>query len=151
MRLRNELWQGYSGYWQNYFIHHHLLGIGYTAWMGYTREGRGMVVCDLVDAVTSGIDWSIDLVPFYQTFIPQAQVAQYVAALELEKTAVTALLGAIATYDPDQAIVLLVTGNGSVHLNLLQNLAISPGDCYNQVHHRWTEFQPDLTTPRRPS
>ncbi|MBD2463698.1 hypothetical protein H6G89_22105 [Oscillatoria sp. FACHB-1407] len=148
MRSRSE-WQGYSGYWQNCFIHHHLLTIGYAAWDGYTTQGRGMVVCQVLDKITSGVDWRVDPVSFEQNFISQAQVAQYMTVLELEQDAVTALLNAIATYDPTQAIVLLVTGNGSVHLNLLQNLAISPTDCYRQVQHRWAEFQPDLTIPRR--
>lgn len=46
------------------------------------------------------------------------------------------LLGAIATYDPTQAMVVLAIGNGAVDINLLQNLAISPADCYKQVQQR---------------
>lgn len=149
MRPRNELWQGYFGYWQNRFIQHNLLTIGYTAWIGCANQGRGMVVCDVVDAIPPTIDWSIDSVTFHQAFIPQVQVANYMQALELENAAVTALLAAIATYDPTQAIVVLVIGNGAVDINLLQNLAISPANCYEQVQRRWAEFLPDLTTPRR--
>lgn len=149
MRMRNELWQGYFGYWQNRFIHHKILILGYVAWSGYFNEGRGMVVCEVVDAVPPCIDWRIDTLTFNQTFIPQAQVAKYVQALELEKEAVSALLRALTAYDPTQAIVALVIGNGAVDINLLQNLAISPADCYKQVQQRWAEFQPDLTAQRR--
>lgn len=127
--MQNELWQGYFGYWQNRFLHHNVLTIGYIAWSGYMNEGRGMVVCDVVDAVPLSIDWSVDTVTFNRAFIPQAQVGRYLQALELEKEAMTALLRAIATYDPTQAIVVLVIGNGAVDINLLQHLAISPADC----------------------
>lgn len=151
MQMRNELWQGYFGYWQNRFIHHNIVLVGYTAWSGYAKEGRGLVVCDVVDAVLPSIDWSIDTVTFNRAFIPQAQVATYLQTLELETDAVTPLLRAIGTYDPTQAIVVLVIGNGAVDINLLQNLAISPADCYKQVQQRWAEFQPDLTTHRRHS
>lgn len=149
MRLRNELWQGCFGYWQNRFIHHNILILGYTAWIGYLNQGRGMVVCEVVDAIPPSIDWSVDTVIFNRTFIPQAQVARYLEALELENKVDTALLNAIATYDPTEAIVVLVIGSGAVDINLLQHLAIAPADCYQQVQRRWAEFQPDLTTQRR--
>ncbi|MBD2744610.1 hypothetical protein [Coleofasciculus sp. FACHB-1120] len=149
MRLSNDLWQGYSGYWQNRFIHQNILLLGYTAWMGYKNEGRGMVVCDVVDAIPPTIDWSLDTVTFDRAFIPEAQVAEYLHkylhALKQSPEAVTPLLRAIATYDPTQAIVVLVIGNGAININLLQNLAISPSDCYEQVQRRWAEFQPQGT------
>jgi hypothetical protein len=149
MRMRNELWQGYCGYWQNYFIHQHILLLGYTAWSGYINEGRGMVVCHVIDAIPPTIDWSVDIVTFEQTFVPQVQAASYLRSLELEQETVVALLNAIAGYDPTQAIVILVIGNDTVDINLLQHLAIPPADCYQQVQQRWVEFQPDLTTQRR--
>jgi len=149
MRMRNELWQGYFGYWQNQFIRHNILILGYTAWIGYVNEGRGMTVCHTVDTIPPSIDWSVDTITFNRVFIPQAQVAKYLRAFELEQGIVTALLEAIATYDPTQAIVILVIGNGAVDINLLQHLAISPANCYEQVQRRWAEFQPDLTTQRR--
>ncbi|MEL4894617.1 hypothetical protein [Crocosphaera sp. Alani8] len=84
----------------------------------------------------------------HQVFIPQAQVEAYLQVLELQPEIVTRLLNAINTYVPTQAIVLLVVGNGVVHINLLENLKISPADCYAQVQHRWAEFQPNLTPQR---
>jgi hypothetical protein len=151
MRMRTELWQGHFGYWQNRFIHHNILMIGYTAWVGYMTQGRGMVVCDVVDAVPPSIDWSVDAVAFRRTFIPSAQVTTYLHSLALMQEAGVALLNAIATYDPTHAMVVLVMGNGAVDINLLQNMAIAPADCYTQVQQRWAEFQPDLTTPRKHS
>lgn len=101
-----------------------------------------MVVCDVVDIVPPFIDWGIDTVDFDQRFVPQGQVAAYLQSLDLEKAAINALLKAIATYDPTEAIVVLVVGNGAVDINLLHHLAISPADCYAQVQQRWAEFQP---------
>lgn len=151
MRMRNELWQGYFGYWQNRFIQHNILTIGYTAWNGYVNVGKGVVVCDVVDTIPPSIDWSVDIVTFNLAFVPQAQLTLYLQALEVDKDAMTALHKAIATYDPTQAIVILIVGNGAVDINLLQDLAISPAECYEQVQQRWVEFQSDLNTHRRDS
>lgn len=145
MRSQHDLWQTSFGSWQSQFIHHHILVLGYTAWHGYLETGRGMVVCTVVDAKPSSVDWNLDTVMFNQVFIPQMQITAYLQALELEAEAVTALLSAIATYDPTQAIVLLVVGGGSIDINLLQHLKLSPSECYHQVQHRWVEFQPDFT------
>ncbi len=149
MQIGNELWQGYFGYWQNRFILHNILTIGYTAWNGYMNVGKGMVVCDVVDAIPPSIDWSVDTVAFNRAFVPQGQVTSYLQTLEPEKDALTALHKAIATYDPTQAIVIVIVGNSKVDINLLRNLGISPAECYTQVQQRWIEFQPDLTTQRR--
>jgi hypothetical protein len=149
MRPRNELWQGYFGYWQSRFTHHNILTIGYTAWNGYRNQGRGMVVCEVVDVIPPTIDWSVDIITFNRAFIPEVEVGSYLPVLELEPQGVTALLTAIATYHPAQAIVLLIIGNGTVDINILQNLAISPSECCKQVERRWSEFESDLTPQRR--
>lgn len=147
MKTNDSVWQGHFSYWQNLFIHQNVLAIGYTAWKGYLDAGRGMVVCEVVDAVPSYINWSIDTVIFNQAFISQALAADCLRGLEL-KEAVNPLLDAITTYDPTQAIVVLVIGNGAVDINLLQHLAIPPADCYEQVQRRWAEFQLGLQPKR---
>ncbi len=147
MRIPNDLWQGCSGYWQNRFIHHNMLILGYTAWMGYINEGRGLVACEVVDTILPTIDWTVDTVSFNRQYMPHVQVEQYLQAFEL-KTNNTALLSAISTYDPAQSIAIAIIGNGAVDINLLQ-MKISPRDCYNQVQQRWEEFQPALTPKKR--
>ncbi len=107
-----------------------------------------MVVCDVVDAIPPSINWSVDTVTFNRAFVPQGQVISYLHVLELDKDALTALHKEIATYEPTQAIVIVIVGNGTVDINLLQNLGISPAECYTQVQQRWLEFQPDLTTQK---
>lgn len=149
MQTRDSVWQGDVGYWQNRFIDQNILTIGYTAWNGYLNQGRGMVVCHVLDGVSPSIDWHIDTVTFNQAFMPQAHVKNCFQVLQLENDAVTALLRAIITYDPTQAIVVLVIGNGATDMNLLQQLKISPADCYKQVQQHWADFQPDLITQRR--
>ncbi|MDV2994813.1 MAG: hypothetical protein N4J56_004467 [Chroococcidiopsis sp. SAG 2025] len=150
MRMRNDLWQG-CGYWQNQFIQQNILSLGYIAWNGYLNAGRGIVACNVMDTIPSSINWEVDTATFHQVFIPQAQVEADLQVLELQPEVVTAVLNATATYDPTQVIVLLVSGNGVVDINLLENLKISPADCYAQVQHRWAEFQSDLTPQRRHS
>lgn len=144
MRPQDSVWQGHFGYWQNLFIHQNILTIGYTAWNGYIGSGRGLVVCEVSAPVS--MNWSLESPPCHLSFIPQSLIAQYLQALEWEDEALRALSNAIATYDPTEAIVVLVIGNGEVDLNLLQDLAISPAHCFEQVQHRWAEFQLDCTT-----
>ncbi|MGP1385001.1 MAG: hypothetical protein ACTS2F_15670 [Thainema sp.] len=149
MRSQNEVWQGCSGYWQNQFIHQNMLSIGYAAWRGYVEAGRGIVVCQVLDPISTLIDWQIDNVAFDLVFVPQTQVAAYLYRLELEAEVVAALSTEIATYDPTQAVIVLVAGNGTIDINLLQQLKLSPAECYAQVQHRWPEFQPNLMIERR--
>ena len=139
--MRNDLWQGYFGYWQNQFIHYNILLIGHTAWCGYKAQGRGLVVCEVVDAILPYLDWAIDPIAFHHNFVAQAQAAEHLQSMALEADAMAALLAAIATYDPTEAIVVLVKGNNTVSINLLNHLAVSPADCYQQVRQRSAEFQ----------
>lgn len=147
----HDLWQEGSNDWQNQFMHHHILILGYTAWIGYINEGRGMVVCEVVDDIPSSINWQVDTVSFHRKYIPQVQSEQYLQALELPHNSVTVLLDEMATYDPTQAIVVLIIGNSTVDINLLQHLKVSPSDCYSQVQRRWAEFQPDFNISRKHS
>jgi hypothetical protein len=149
MRMHDSVWQGNFGYWQNFFILQNILVIGHTAWSGYVHTGRGMVVCDVKDDIAPTLDWSIDIVQFEQTFVAQSQAMPYLQPLRLETTVVTPLLQAIATYDPHQGIVLVIINNGAIDINLLQHLAISPAQCYEQVQQRQSEFQPVLTSQGR--
>ena len=100
-----------------------------------------MVVCTVADTIPSCIDWKVDTLTYQKVFIPQAQVEAYLQVLELQPEVATTLRKAINTYVPTSAIVLLVVGNGVVDINLLENLKISPADCYEQVQHRWAEFE----------
>ncbi|WP_228056603.1 hypothetical protein [Microcoleus sp. LEGE 07076] len=55
---------------------------------------------------------------------------------------ITSLSQIIASYQPQEAIIFLSIANNHIDINLLQNLAISPVQCYEQVCKPWEEFQP---------
>jgi hypothetical protein len=133
--------------------------LGFLAWKGYLQEGRGLLVCDVIDPIFSTINWTTDLIAFEHCFIAQAKTGKYLRtakrlsarSLELESAVIEGVERAISSYNPQQMIVLLIQGNQELEINLLQNLGISPSDCYHQVQRRWAEFQPSLTPQRRHS
>lgn len=136
MRIQDSIWQGSFGCWQAPFIHQNLLAIGYAAWNGFLNVGRGIVVCHVDVCANAPVNWSVDPVRYDLQFIAQMQVAADLERLELESDAISKLLQIVATYNPSQAIVILLTGNGQIEINLLQNLAIAPAECYEQVRQR---------------
>lgn len=146
MRIQDSVWQGSFGYWQNLFIQQNILAIGYTAWKGFLNVGRGILVCHVETPINGSVNWSLDHVQYDLQFVSQLQASAYFESLKLDQTAVSNILQIIATYDPQEAIVFLVSGNGQIDINLLQHLAIAPAECYDQVGNRWAEFQPCLTS-----
>ncbi|AFY34537.1 hypothetical protein [Calothrix sp. PCC 7507] len=151
MRPPNSVWQGNFGYWQNSFIHHNLLVIGYTAWKGFQSFGRGVVICDVDAQVTHSTTTSLDAVPFTLQFIPADLIGFHLQSLSLDSSIISCILPAIATYNPHQDILLVLLAQPLVEkahpqteVNFLHNLKITPPDCYEQVCNRWQEFQPSL-------
>ncbi|MEG4282392.1 hypothetical protein QUB68_04630 [Microcoleus sp. A006_D1] len=149
MQVENNKQQGSFRHWQNLFIHQNILTIGYTAWNGFLKVGRGMVVCDVDLPVNKLVNWQSDTVGHHLQFITELSVTDYLQRLELEPSTLSNVLQIIATYNPTQEIIILLTGNGQIEIDLLQRLAISPVDCYDQVRQRWDEFQLHDTTQRR--
>lgn len=143
MRPRNEVWQGYCGYWQNLFIRENLLPLGHAAWQGFITQGRGIVVCDVAIVEDESVDWNSDIVEYTVRFVPLSDVSAYLQTLSLEATLIERLIDTVQTYNPAQSILLLINENGRADINLLQNLKVSPIDCYQQVQRRWVEFQLD--------
>ena len=141
MRIEDSVWQGSFGYWQNLFIHQNILPIGYTAWNGFLHGGRGLVACKINTPINGSVNWSVDTIKYDRQFISQLHATAYLQQLDIEENTVSNLLQIIASYDPKEAIIFLSIANGQIDINLLQNLAISPVDCYEQVCKRWEEFQ----------
>jgi len=141
MRPQDSTWQGCFGYWQNLFIRENLLPLGYAAWQGFSTQGRGMVVCDVEIIEDGAVDWCSDTVEFTVRFVPLPDISAYLQTLNLEATLIERLIGTVQTYDPIQHILLVINENGRTAINLLQHLAISPADCYQQMERRWSEFQ----------
>lgn len=149
MQVKNNKQQGNFRHWQNLFIHQNILTIGYTAWNGFLTVGRGMVVCDVDLPVNTPVNWQTDTVGHHLQFVTELSVIDYLQRLELEPSAISNLLPIIANYKPTQEIIILLTGDGKIEINLLQRLAIPPVTCYEQVRQRWDEFQLNQTTQRR--
>jgi hypothetical protein len=141
MRIEDSVWQGSFGYWQNLFIHQNILPIGYTAWNGFLHRGRGLVACKINTPINGSVNWSVDTIKYDLQFISQLYAPAYLQELELEENTVSNLLSIIASYDSKEAIIFLSLANGQIDINLLQKLAISPVECYEQVCKRWEEFQ----------
>jgi len=143
MRPTNEVWQGYCGYWQNLFIRENLLPLGHAAWQGFITQGRGIVVCDVTLVDAKSVDWNSNIMEYALQFVPPPNISAYLQSLNLEVTLIEALIDTVQTYDPAQAILLLIYESGRADINRLQNLKVSPMDCYQQVQRRWVEFQLD--------
>jgi len=141
MRIEDSVWQGSFGYWQNLFIHQNILPIGHTAWNGFLHQGPGLVACKINTPINGYVNWSVDTIKYDLQFISQLHATAYLQQLELEQNTVSNLLQIIASYEPKAAIIFLSIANGQIDINLLQNLAISPVECYEQVCKRWEEFQ----------
>lgn len=141
MRIEDSVWQGSFGYWQNLFIHQNILPIGYTAWNGFLHRGRGLVACKINTPINGSVNWSVDTIKYDLQFISQLDATAYLQQVELEENTVLNLLSIIAGYEPKEAIIFLSIANGKIDINLLQNLAISTVECYEQVCKRWEEFQ----------
>jgi hypothetical protein len=149
MRPHDSLWQGCFGYWQNLFIRENLLPLGHAAWQGFLIQGRGIVVCEVAIVDARSVDWNSDIVEYTVRFVPLSDISAYLQTLSLEATLIERLINTVQTYDPAQAILLLIDENGRADINLLQHLATSPADCYQQMQRRWSEFQLEDPTPRR--
>ena len=137
MRVEDNQRQGSFGYWQNLFMHPNMLTIGYTAWKGFLTAGLGMVVCDVNLPVNTPVNSQVDTVPPHWQFLTELSVTDYLQRRSIEPAAISNLLQIIATYNPTQEIIILLTGDGQIEIDLLQRLAITLAVCYEQVHQCW--------------
>ena len=149
MRVEDNKRQGSFGYWQNRFIHQNMLTIGYTAGKGFLTAGLGMVVCEVNLPVNTPVNLQVDTVPHHLQFLKQLSVTDYLHRRSIEPSAISNLLQIIATYNPTKEIIILLTGDGKIEIDLLQRLAITPVVCYDRVRQSWDEFQLCETTKRR--
>ncbi|MEM6611391.1 MAG: hypothetical protein AAF652_03890 [Cyanobacteria bacterium P01_C01_bin.72] len=143
MLNKNSVWQNSFSNWQPLFIRENLLPLGHTAWQGFLTQGRGMVICGLAIQDIFSVNWRFDLVEYTSQFMPESKVAAYLQLLNLESRAMSTASFAIANYNPEIELLLLINQNGRIEINLLQNMAVSPPECYQQVEQRQSEFQLD--------
>ena len=144
--MKSDLWQGYCGYWQNSFIGKNFLLIGHKAWEEFMTKGRGLVICNVGIVEDESVDWKTEITDHTVDFVPLSNIPAYLQAFNLEVTIIQNIIDRIFTYDPIQQIPLLINENGQIEIHMLQNLAISTIDCYQQIERRWSEFQLDSPT-----
>lgn len=82
-------------------------------------------------------------------FIAESKVAAYLQLFNLESSAISLIKDRVQNYNPETELLLLINQNGRIEINLLQNMAISPPECYRQMQQRQSEFQFDLSTSRK--
>jgi hypothetical protein len=140
MRFSDSDWQGNFGYWQSGFIHANVMTIGYHAWQGFLQSGRGIVDCAVDAKIILSSTAITDLVPFQIQFIPEIQICNHRSLLSMEQDAIQMLLEVVQTYNPHRDVIFLLSAGRQAEFNLLQNMAIAPMECYDQVCKRWQEF-----------
>lgn len=134
--------------WQQDFIATKLLALGYNAWMGYLGGERGAIICS-----TTSPSVGMAGETFNTHFVPRSRLAAclnaWLAAPDtviLRHHFMTAhILEAVDTYDPHTGLVFLLESFHQVTFFYLQDLPMTPPQCYAQVCQAWVEFQPQAT------
>jgi hypothetical protein len=130
-------------HWQNAFIRDNFPVIGYHAWTGFQSAGWGLLACQ-AEPLPAGAEHSLHIWRFTAQFVPGRSLADYLRLLDIPPPEIPALVDAIAQYNPEKEITLLIRSGKSVEVNWLKNLATTPPKCYLQVCDRWDEFMPDV-------
>jgi len=141
MLYKNSVRQNSNDNWQSLFIRENFLSLGHTAWQGFRTQGRGIVICHLAVEDMSSINWSLDLVEHQASFLNELEAAIYLRLLDLKEREIALLIDKVGNYDPETEMLVLIKENSSIYLTLLQNMAISPPSCYQQMQQRQSEFQ----------
>ena len=147
MLHKNSVWQNSDDNWQSLFIRENFLSLGHTAWQGFITQGRGIVICHLAIEDMSSINWSLDLVEYEAHFLNELEVALYLQLLNLKDREIAQLIDKVHKYNPESEMLLLIKEKSSIYINLLQNMAVTPAECYQQVQQRQSEFQLTISPP----
>ncbi|MCX7593526.1 MAG: hypothetical protein N2235_07160 [Fischerella sp.] len=144
--LKNNSWYKQLLNFTNFLL------ISYTAWKGFLKSGRGAVVCNTNDAVdlfriTYTTITGKKILPDETLnihFVTKVRLTDCLSEWILHQKKITQILTAVDTYNPQKEIILFIKFNSSVEVNILQNLVISPPECYQYVCRRQEEFFPYL-------
>lgn len=145
LRDHKERW-GICRSWQPQFIQDNFLLIGYYALRGIATTGKGITVC-IVGQPVDDFKPSFHIWQFRTHFIAAEFAAPYLLEMGISSHQIPSLIQAIATYDPQQEIILAMNIDQQIEIYCLQNLKISPSECYKQVCDRWDEFMPHGLLP----
>lgn len=121
--------------------------IGYTAWKGFSKVGRGAVFCQIK---------KVDLPRFpflhvggkYQTadevvsthFLAKPELVAYLHEWIVGEKTITNILQAVDSYNPQKDMIILAKEGSQIEVDILQNSVMTPIECYQQIHQHWDEF-----------
>ncbi|BAZ06401.1 hypothetical protein [Calothrix sp. NIES-3974] len=121
--------------------------IGYTAWKGFSKVGRGVVFCQIKKVDLPHV--TVIMVPEkHQTvdevvsthFLAKAELIAYLHEWMVEKEIITSIFQAVDSYNPRQDMIILAKEGSQIEVDILQKPVITPIECYQQVRQRWDEF-----------
>ncbi|NJM23529.1 MAG: hypothetical protein HC907_35325 [Richelia sp. SM1_7_0] len=129
-----------------------LLLIGYTAWKGFLKLGRGVVICIIDDVKHNTVNLSHT--PFstvhnkYQLadeivsthFLNRKDVEAFLQEWVVPAETITKILQAVDSYNPQFDMILLTKNGSQIEVDILQKSVLAPVECYQQVIRRWSEF-----------
>jgi hypothetical protein len=128
--------------WPAAFIRDNFPVLGYFAWSGFEHHGWGVLWCQIerpeTDQELRCHSWQ-----FTTQFVPGQSLPGCFQSLAISAMENSQLVETIARYHPQQEMILLIQSGESVEVLWLQNLAITPPECYQQVCDRWDEFMPN--------
>lgn len=130
--------------WQQAFIETNFLILGFNAWNGYQKSGRGTIVCSTNSPSVNSFGET-----FNTHFVPRSRLAPFLSAwLTVPDTVILKghfmaghILDAVDNYDPNQAVILLLESGQSCAFFYLKKLPLSPPECYQKIIQAWDEFQ----------
>jgi hypothetical protein len=129
--------------WQQAFIETNFLVLGFNAWNGYLKCGRGALVCSTNSPSVNRFGET-----FKTHFVPRSRLAPFLSAwLAVPDTVILKghfmtghILEAVDNYDPNQAVMLLLESGGNGSFFYLKQLPLSPPKCYQKVSQTLDEF-----------
>ena len=121
--------------------------IGYTAWKGFSKLGRGAVFCHIKKVDLPRVPFSTIRGKYHCAdeivnthFLMQTDLKAYLHEWMVAPKTIDSILQAVDTYKPQQDMILLVKDGSQIEVNVLQKPLITPSECYQKVRQRWDEF-----------
>ncbi len=128
--------------WPAAFIRDNFPVLGYFAWSGFKHQGWGLLLCQ-IEPPDRKTELRFHSWKFTTQFVPGQSLPGCLQSLEISATESSQLVSTIAQYQPQREMMLLMHSGQSVEVLWLQNLVITPPECYQQVCDRWDEFMPN--------
>ncbi|ACB54170.1 hypothetical protein cce_4822 [Crocosphaera subtropica ATCC 51142] len=130
--------------WQQTFIETNFIVLGFNAWNGYLKSGRGVIVCSTNSPSINRFGES-----FKTHFVPRSRLAPFLNAwLAAPDTVIVKghfmtdhILEAVDNYDPNRAVILLLELGENCSFFYLKELPLSPPKCHQTIFKTWDEFK----------